>query len=73
MNSPSEEPGEPPVEKVAYKLSEAAAPLSISEITVRRLGARGELRPVRAIRHLIFSRGELLRFLKGGWRQIPPL
>ena len=68
MNSPSEEPGEPPAEKMAYKLAEAAALLSVSEITVRRLVARGELHPVRAIRHLIFSRNELRRFLDSGRR-----
>ena len=69
MNSPSsEDPDKPPVERLAYKLAEAAVALGVSEISVRRLVARGELRPVRSLRHLIFSKNELLRFLNGDQR-----
>lgn len=56
----------PPVEKLAYKLSEASTMLGLSEITIRRLIKRGALRPNRAVRHIIFSRKELERFLSEG-------
>ena len=57
------EPASPAVEKMAFKLAETAAALSVSEITVRRLVERGLLKPNRATRHLLFSRQEILRFL----------
>lgn len=50
-------------EKMAYKLPEVAVLLGLSEITVRRLVSRGLLRPIRAVRHLMFARTEILRFL----------
>ena len=50
-------------EKMAYKLSEAAAMLGVSTITLRRWVSRGLLRPIRVSRHFLFSRTELLRFL----------
>ena len=56
-------PVAPTVEKLAYKLSETAAALSVSEITVRRLATRGLLKPCRSVRHLLFSREEIIRFL----------
>ena len=52
------------VEPAAYKLAEACQYLGgLSQITVRRLVERGLLRPNRSLRHLIFARGELDRFL----------
>ena len=52
------------IEPAAYKLPEACQYLGgLSQITVRRLVNRGLLRPNRAVRHLIFSRVELDRFL----------
>jgi len=53
----------PTVERRAYKLREAAAMLGIKEISLRRLIARGKLRPCRALRHLLLSEQELQRFL----------
>ena len=49
----------------AFKLKDAAQYLGgLSPLTLRRLVARGLLRPNRATRHLIFARAELDRFLK---------
>ena len=56
-------PAAPAVEKMAFKLSETAKALSMSEITVRRLVDKGMLKPCRAVRHLLFSRAEIERFL----------
>ena len=56
-------PAAPAVEKMAFKLSETADVLSLSEITVRRLVERGQLKPCRSVRHLLFSRSEIERFL----------
>jgi excisionase family DNA binding protein len=50
------------VDRGALKLRPAAKYLSISEITLRRLVARGVIRPNRATRHLLFGREELDRF-----------
>jgi len=47
-----------------YKLREAAQYLSLAPITVRRLIARGRLRRIPDLRHLLFSRAELDRFLQ---------
>ncbi len=47
----------------ALKLADAAAYLSLNEKTVRRLVARGELKPVRSVRHLLFSVHRLDDFL----------
>jgi hypothetical protein len=50
-----------------FKLKPAAAYLGgLSVPTMHRLVARGLLRPNRCLRHLIFSREELDRFLKDG-------
>jgi hypothetical protein len=47
-----------------FKLKAAAQYLGgMSPVTVRRLVARGLLRPNRATRHLLFARAELDRFL----------
>jgi len=51
----------------ALKLKPAAAYLGgLSVPTMHRLIKRGLLRPNRALRHLIFSREELDRFLRKG-------
>ena len=52
-----------PPQPAAYKLKPAATYLSISELSLRRLVGRGLIKPNRALRHLIFSRAELDRFL----------
>lgn len=61
----------PPPNRGAYKLPEACEYLGgLSPITVRRLIARGLIRRVPAIRHLLFAKAELDRFLisSGGSR-----
>jgi excisionase family DNA binding protein len=50
----------------ALKVWEAAQYLSVSPPTVRRLIARGFLRPNRATRHILLSVRELDRFLAEG-------
>jgi Helix-turn-helix domain len=51
----------------AFKLKEACAYLGgLAPITVRRLIARGLIKRVPAIRHLLFAKAELDRFLDGG-------
>src|SRR5438105_2451962 len=53
-------------EPVAFKRKPAAHYLGISVQTLDRLVRRGLIRPNRALRHLVFSREELLRFLRNG-------
>lgn len=48
----------------AYRLSEAAQLIGISEKSVRRLISRGLLKPNRALRILLISSEELARFLR---------
>jgi excisionase family DNA binding protein len=51
----------------ALKLKPAAAYLGgLSVPTMHRLIARGLLRPNRSLRHLLFSKSELDRFLREG-------
>ena len=50
----------------ALKLKPAAEYLSVSVPSMHRLVARGLVRPNRALRHLLFSREELDRFLRDG-------
>jgi excisionase family DNA binding protein len=61
LKSSQPQPSEPPQ---GYKVEDACAFLRISKPSVYRLIDRGLLRPNRALRHLIFSREELLRFLR---------
>lgn len=51
--------------KLAYKIKEVADLISVTPITVRRLIERGELKPVRSLRHVLISRAEIERFLTG--------
>ena len=54
----------------AFKLEEACEYLGgFAPVTVRRLIARGLIRRVPAIRHLLFARIELDRFLAGSGQQ----
>jgi len=52
-----------PVERLAFNLKETAATLGISEVSVWRLEKRGLLRPSRALRHPLWARSEIERFL----------
>jgi excisionase family DNA binding protein len=46
-----------------FKLKHAARYLDVSPMTIKRLIERGMLRPNKKLRHLLFSRAELDRFL----------
>jgi helix-turn-helix protein len=51
----------------AYKLRDACKYLGgLSQISIRRLVQHGLLRPNRSLRHLLFSKAELDRFLAEG-------
>lgn len=52
------------VEKMGFKRAEAAFYLGVTTVTIDRLTKRGLLRPSRALRHPIFSRDDLDRFLR---------
>lgn len=58
------------IEKKGYKRAEAAIYLGISTITIDRLTKRGLLHPSRALRHPIYSKDELDRFLRETSRPI---
>jgi len=51
------------IEKKGYKRAEAATYLGVSKITIDRLTKRGLLHPSRALRHPIYSKDDLDRFL----------
>jgi len=53
------------VEKLAYSTAELCAAVGISRVTAYRLEKRGLLRPVPGLRHKIYSREEVARFLSG--------
>ena len=55
----------PPVEKLAYSTQELCAALGLSDVTLWRLAKRGLLNPVPGIRHRLYSRVEVERFLAG--------
>ena len=52
------------VEKKGFKRAEAAIYLGITAGTIDRLTKRGFLHPSRALRHPIYSRDDLDRFLQ---------
>jgi hypothetical protein len=52
------------VEKKGFKRAEAATYLGITAVTIDRLTKRGLLHPSRALRHPIYSRDDLDRFLR---------
>jgi ribosomal protein S20 len=52
------------IEKKGFKRSEAAIYLGVAKITIDRLTQRGLLHPSRALRHPIYSRDDLDRFLR---------
>lgn len=53
-----------PLPRLAFSTAEAAQMLGISERSIRRLIARGLLRPSRALRHMLIPRTEIERFLE---------
>ena len=52
------------VEKKGFKRAEAATYLGVTAVTIDRLTKRGLLHPSRALRHPIYSRDDLDRFLR---------
>ena len=52
------------IEKKGFKRAEAAIYLGIAKIIIDRLTKRGLLHPSRALRHPIYSRDDLDRFLR---------
>lgn len=57
----------PPIaaaEKKGFKRAEAATYLGVTPVTIDRLAKRGLLRPSRALRHPIYIRDDLDRFLR---------
>ena len=53
-----------PIEKKGFKRAEAAIYLGVSIVTIDRLTQRGLLHPSRALRHPIYSKDDLNRFLR---------
>ena len=52
------------VEKKGFKRAEAAIYLGVAPVTIDRLTKRGLLHPSRALRHPIYSKDDLDRFLR---------
>jgi len=52
------------VEKKGFKRAEAAIYLGVAKVTIDRLTKRGLLHPSRALRHPIYSKDDLDRFLR---------
>lgn len=52
------------VEKKGFKRAEAAIYLGVTAVSIDRLTKRGLLHPSRALRHPIYSRDDLDRFLR---------
>ena len=50
-------------ERLAFSVGETAAMLGVSDKSVRRLIARGLLRPSKALRHILITKKEIVRFL----------
>ena len=50
--------------QLALKLKSAAKAIDVSDITMRRLIAKGEIKPIRKLRHLLVPVSELQRWLK---------
>ena len=54
----------PQIEKKGFKRAEAAIYLGVAKVTIDRLTQRGLLHPSRALRHPIYSKDDLDRFLR---------
>lgn len=58
-------PDRPPCsERLAFTISESAALIGVSRISLYRLIARGLIKPSGALRHKLIAKTELQRFLK---------
>jgi hypothetical protein len=58
-------------EKLAYSKKELCATLGLSGTTLWRLEALGRIRSVAGVRHKVYSRKEIERFLNAGWGSLP--
>ena len=65
MNNESEQTGNATVEKLAYNKRELCAALGLCDTTLWRLEKLGRLNPVPGIRHKLYSKAEVARFLAG--------
>lgn len=63
--------GNPSNAKLVYSLKELSALLGISTLTLRRLNTRGLIRSLPGIRHKIFSRREVDRFINASSTEQP--
>jgi len=61
---PKDTEPKPYIEKKGFKRAEAAIYLGVARITIDRLTKRGLLHPSRALRHPIYSKDDLDRFLR---------
>ena len=62
----SSDPKRAQIPRAAFKLKETAEMLGVSENTVRRLIERKLIHPLRYTRHMLFSVGEIERFVRDG-------
>ena len=60
------------VEKKGFKRAEAATYLGVTSVTIDRLTKRGLLHPSRALRHPIYSKDDLDRFLRDTSQPVSP-
>lgn len=51
-------------QRLSYKISEAATALGVSPASIRRLIARGIIKPVRILRHVLVPASELRKIVK---------
>jgi hypothetical protein len=55
----------PTVEKLAYSTAELCSALGLCQTTLWRLNQRGLLRAIPGLRHKLYSKAEVQRFLAG--------
>lgn len=66
MNAhPTQPTPTPTVEKLAYNTAELCAALGLCQTTLWRLNHRGLLRPIPGLRHKLYAKTEVQRFLVG--------
>jgi hypothetical protein len=61
------QPSQPPptIEKLAYNTAELCSALGLSTVSLWRLRRRGLLRPIPGLRHKLYAKTEVQRFLSG--------
>ena len=65
MNAHPTQPALNNVEKLAYNTAELCAALGLCQTTLWRLNHRGLLRPIPGLRHRLYAKTEVQRFLSG--------